>query len=115
MAFFSKSNFLAPFHNKIHIVTIVLVAVVYFVFRSSGGSVSTTNEFKQKIEPEVSLPKIKKEVTKEINENDDLESSFFFRQSRKENNKVGSNTPSKKSGDSSGKSNLDDIYKELNF
>ena len=123
MAFLSTQNLLAPFHNKIHITTIVLAALILLMFRLSGGSVSTesqtikTNKKDDTLNTELPRSKI---FSKKNDNASDIENSFFFKESRKEvtNQKVPlkeSNQPQTKPKKNSGGSNLDDVYNSLNF
>ncbi|MGI6524045.1 MAG: hypothetical protein ACOX2O_01945 [Bdellovibrionota bacterium] len=43
MAFISTKNLLAPLTNKFHLVIIILVAVLFSVFRLSGGKVEVSS------------------------------------------------------------------------
>ena len=46
MSLISTRNLLAPLQNKVHFVTIVLIAVAFLVLRLSGGSVSVNDRSK---------------------------------------------------------------------
>ncbi len=41
MSLISPQNFLAPFTNKTHLITIILAAILFAAFRLSGGGVSS--------------------------------------------------------------------------
>ena len=114
MAFFSRSNFLAPFHNKIHVFTMVLVAIVFFVFRSSGGSIKTTdNTYKNENVQNSNL-----NFKEQNNKNDDydsLENSFFFKNSRNKNMELNQKSTKERNNSKSNSSDIDDIYNQLNL
>jgi len=42
MAFISSKNLLAPITNRVNLVTIILIVVIFSVLRLSGGKVSVT-------------------------------------------------------------------------
>ncbi len=52
MALISSRNLAAPLTNKIHITTIILVALLFAVFRLAGGGVDVKSSLKQKLKDE---------------------------------------------------------------
>jgi hypothetical protein len=52
VALISSRNLAAPLTNKIHITTIILVALLFAVFRLAGGGVDVKSSLKQKLKDE---------------------------------------------------------------
>jgi hypothetical protein len=49
MALISSKNLVAPLTNKIHITTIILVAMVFTVFRFAGGGVDVRSQVSKRL------------------------------------------------------------------
>lgn len=70
MALISLRNFVEPFQNKVHLITILLVVIAFAVFRFSGGGIKISSASKPSLNsqkadiyrdeaPPINLPAVK--------------------------------------------------------
>ena len=81
MSLISVSNFVAPFRNTTHVVTLVLLAALFGAYRYSGGSISTAS--KRSPAPSVSVADDDFPPVTVVEEEDSGDSAQLLREMRR--------------------------------
>jgi len=107
MSLISVQNFIAPFRNTTHVVTLVLVAALFGAYRYSGGALATVSK-RSPLAPRVA-PNVHEDAPVIVDEVEDADNDVLKEVMGRSNRK----DPNKNAKGEDLKSTLDDVEKKL--